>query len=53
MTILFDSVKHAGKIIGVHPSIISKACKEINKTAGGYEWMYFEKYLKRFSKEVA
>ena len=44
MTILFDSVKHAGKITGVHPSTISKACKGVNKTAGGYRWMCLNEY---------
>lgn len=27
-----------------HPSIISKACKGVNKTAGRYEWCYFNEY---------
>lgn len=44
MTILFDLVRHAGKIVGVHPSTISKDCKSVNKTAGSYEWCYFSEY---------
>lgn len=46
MTILFDSVKHAGKITGVYPATISKDCKGINKTAEGCEWCYFNDYKK-------
>ncbi|EMU53255.1 GIY-YIG nuclease family protein [Clostridium butyricum] len=53
MTILFDSVKHAGKIAAGHPSTISKACKGINKTAGGYEWMYLTEYRKFMNNAVA
>lgn len=42
--ILYDSVRFASKRVGVHPSTISKACKGVNKTAGGYEWCYFGEY---------
>ena len=44
MTILYDSLRHASKILGVHPSTVSKACKGINKTAVGCKWVYWDEY---------
>ena len=37
---VFNSVSDAGKHIGLSRSAISKACLGINKSAGGYVWMY-------------
>lgn len=36
----FDSGKQAAMITGVHPSNISKVCKHLKSTAGGYKWAY-------------
>ena len=36
----FDSVTKASESIGLSRSAISKACLNINKTAGGYIWKY-------------
>lgn len=36
----FYSLREAERITGADHSVISKCCKNIGKTAGGYEWRY-------------
>lgn len=41
-TIIFNSVKEAGKFIGISPTCISKALHKKSKTSGGYYWDFTE-----------
>lgn len=36
----FPSISFAAKAIGVDPSIISKCCNQVKKSAGGFFWSY-------------
>jgi hypothetical protein len=42
----YKSVAEAGRVIGKHPNTIFHACRNKEKTAGGFKWMYKEEYLK-------
>ena len=44
----FKSVTHAGKILGIDPSGISKVCKGKTKSCGGFNWKYEEHSNKVF-----
>ena len=39
-TIKYKGVKDASRKTGINRSCIAKCCKNIRKTAGGYEWRY-------------
>ena len=36
----FDSITNAGKILGIDNSCITKCCKRIRASAGGFKWQY-------------
>ena len=36
----FGSIVQAAQATGVHKSDISKVCREVRKTAGGFVWVY-------------
>lgn len=50
---VYDSLSLASEAVGVHKTGISKCCKGINKTAGGYLWTYLFDYKKHISKRAA
>ena len=37
---VFESMKDAGRITGIRDGNISKVCRGMAKTAGGYKWRY-------------
>ncbi|MDO5291592.1 MAG: GIY-YIG nuclease family protein [bacterium] len=50
---VYDSLVLASKAVGVHKSGISKCCKGINRTAGGYRWKYEIDYQRGICNRVA
>lgn len=43
---IFNSINNAKQHLQIDRKSIGIACKDYNKTAGGYHWMYYEDYLK-------
>ncbi|MBO7322822.1 MAG: HNH endonuclease [Bacteroidales bacterium] len=39
-TVVYKGVKDAWRITGINRNCIAQCCKNIRKTAGGYEWRY-------------
>lgn len=37
---VFDSIKEAGEVLNVNKDSISKCCRGVGKTAGGYHWEF-------------
>lgn len=44
---IFISITEAGRIKGCNRGSINACVKGINKTSGGYHWMYYEEYVKK------
>lgn len=45
---IFDTIREASECVGLkNPTNIVKCCRGERKTAGGYHWMYYEKYLEQ------
>ena len=40
---IFNSMRETEKITGINKDSISKVCRGIHKTAGGYHWEYYKK----------
>jgi hypothetical protein len=43
--VVYDSVIDAANLNNINNSGIYKCCKHQRKTAGGYEWQYYDEYL--------
>lgn len=50
---LFNSEHEAEIELNICSSNLSKCCKGITKTSGGYHWMYYEDYLKLNNNELS
>lgn len=48
---IFNSVNDASVFAGIANTNISAVCRDKQKTAGGYHWMYYEDYLKENSED--
>lgn len=44
---VFNSINDAAVFAGVAPQGVSTACRNKQKTAGGYHWQFYEDYLKQ------
>ena len=42
---MYESISSAMKLLNISNHHIGDCCKDRNKTAGGYHWMYYEDYL--------
>lgn len=43
---IYKEIKIASEMTGVNQSDISKCCSDLRRTAGGYGWIIFRKYIK-------
>lgn len=48
---IFDSIREAEKITNINHTNISTSCKNGNRNAGGFKWMYKEDYEKMLAEQ--
>ena len=51
--VVYDSAYEAANSLNISRSLISRVCEGKGKTAGGYHWMFYDKYLNLINEGVA